>query len=797
MSDGNRATSVPIELRPFFVADVRFTGRELGWGSYGSVEETEIQGATCVVKKLHEELLPAATEAHGADIMIQTFVKECQLMSTLRHPHIVQFLGVCFPPGEWRLPALLMEKLMTDLHTFLESSKDIPLSMKRSILVDVAKGLSYLHSRSPPVIHRDLTARNVLLNSAMVAKIADLGNSRIINVGLDQLMTMTKTPGNVCYMPPEALEEHSQYNKSIDIFSFGNLTLFTLTEAFPKVKNATFVHPTTRRLTARSEIERRSKSMDQILQAFGSSNPLVQLAQCCLQDDPQNRPSIAAVLQHLERSSLVPYRSWDANKLEMVKDIVTNESLNAALQQQALHSGAGQKSSERERTLELQLQEAERQTQVEYTKRRESEDITRQLQELADTSERREREAIASAQHLARESQRSVRVATIRAQQFETQALDTQRSLKDATMRAQQFERQALEAQRSLEESTMRAQQFERQALDTQRSLEEATMRAQQFERQALEAQRSLEEATARAQQYQSQAQEAERSLDTARMVLRGQQFHRNGEEAAAELRLDAQWVVKPSEIELTGTEIGRGAWGKFEVVNFRGTRVAAKSLHEVIMSEQAVRLFRQQMKIASSIRHPNLVQFIGASVERKCFILFELMSTNLRETIVRRGISFNHIDSISLDVAKALNYLHQLQPDPIIHRDLSSTDVLLDPAPNNTWKTKVSGYGTMVFLSQVKRGEVHPGIPVYAAPEAGNPAQHSPGMDVYSFGILLLEMCTGEFPYPSKRDDQIRSIPEHGTRCLIQRCIRGREELRPSAGDLIAELRSRSTGLA
>ena len=160
------------ELQPFVVADVRLTGRVLGEGSYGSVEEAEIPGATCVVKKLHEALLPPPTEAHGADRMAATFVAECRLMSTVRHPHIVQFLGVCLLPGS-RLPALIMEKLLIDLHNLLENNSAIPLSMKHSILLGVSKGLT------------------VLLNSAMVAKIADLGNSRIINVRPSQLMTMT------------------------------------------------------------------------------------------------------------------------------------------------------------------------------------------------------------------------------------------------------------------------------------------------------------------------------------------------------------------------------------------------------------------------------------------------------------------------------------------------------------------------------------------------------------------------------------------------------------------------------
>ena len=188
--------------------------------------------------------------------MISKFASECRLMSTLRHPHIVQFLGVCYLPGS-KLPSLVMERLETNLHELLETTPNLPLTIKQSILLDVARGLLYLHSQSPPIIHRDLTARNVLLNSAMVAKIADLGVARIVDLQPDQLATMTQGPGNIVYMPPEAMGEHTQYNSSLDVFSFGNLALFTLTQEFigPKLKAATYTDPNTRKINAYSEIE--------------------------------------------------------------------------------------------------------------------------------------------------------------------------------------------------------------------------------------------------------------------------------------------------------------------------------------------------------------------------------------------------------------------------------------------------------------------------------------------------------------------------------------------------------------
>ena len=188
------------QLQRFLLRNVRPTGRQFGVGSYGSVEELEIDGLLCAGKKLHAILVEAGND--GAQNIAEKFVEECTLISDLRHPHIVQFLGICSLPGS-ELPILVMESMPLCLDGLLENTGDIPLAVKRSILCDVARGLTYLHSKTPPIIHRDLTAKNVLLNSAMVAKIADLGVARILNLGPGQMAaTMTQVRGTVLKNAP-------------------------------------------------------------------------------------------------------------------------------------------------------------------------------------------------------------------------------------------------------------------------------------------------------------------------------------------------------------------------------------------------------------------------------------------------------------------------------------------------------------------------------------------------------------------------------------------------------------------
>ena len=204
---------------------------QLGVGSYGRVVELDIHGTICAGKMMHEVLV---AQGRDSDKIAQKYVEECKLMSDIRHPNVVQFLGLCFLPGESSLPVLVLELLLTSFDDLLEKKPKkenrIPLCIKRSILADVAKGLIYLHNHDPPVIHRDLSARNVLLNSSMQAKISDLGNARIIDLRIAQ-KSMTRMPGAPTYMPPEASEGKPEgYGPQLDSFSFGHLTLFAVTQ---------------------------------------------------------------------------------------------------------------------------------------------------------------------------------------------------------------------------------------------------------------------------------------------------------------------------------------------------------------------------------------------------------------------------------------------------------------------------------------------------------------------------------------------------------------------------------------
>ena len=283
----------------------------------------------------------------------------------------------------------------------------------------------------------------------------------------------------------------------------------------------------------------------------------------------------------------------------------------------------------------------------------------------------------------------------------------------------------------------------------------------------------------------QRQLKEAELKCQDLKKKLDERDEQNTSEEAR-------QWSVQSSEIHMTGKILGGGDWGeayKVQVAKFRGVEVAAKVLcggHQKSYYRDA---FIREMNMASRVRHPNIVQFIGASMDEKMMILMECMQTSLLQHIDKNTYipSSTFCVCISLDVAKALNYLHLMQPYPIIHRDISSANVLLDPLPNQRWRAKLSDYGT-VNLQNLLKTE-NPGNFYYSAPEARTPSRQSTKMDIFSYGVLLIEMCTGKLPSVSRRSVMINSIAEKKWVDMIQECIHEDPKNRLVASQLIARL--------
>ena len=194
-------------------------------------------------------------------------------------------------------------------------------------------------------------------------------------------------------------------------------------------------------------------------------------------------------------------------------------------------------------------------------------------------------------------------------------------------------------------------------------------------------------------------------------------------------------WVISRDEVRISGRCLGTGSWGAVFEGTFRGTPVAVKQIHELIVSPYNRRLFEREMNMASRCRHPCLLQFIGATNDDTSpLFVTELMETSLRAVLRVRSLTSREILVISTDVARALNYLHLNRPIPIIHRDISSANVLLR-RQGETWRGKVSDYGTANFVRQEMTAA--PGAPPYSAPEASTSMQ-SPkvGFLVCSDGI-------------------------------------------------------------
>ncbi|OQS02299.1 kinase, partial [Thraustotheca clavata] len=264
---------------------VRVGSNPIASGGFGDVWEGRYAGNHIAIKRMKSSTIE----------QIVKFINEISLISKLQSPYIVEFIGV-----SWRRPNELdcVFEFMNlgNLRNYLatSSTEDFGWDDKLISIIFIAEGLAYLHTYSPPIIHRDLKSLNVLLDSQKGTKLSDFGEAKELSDD-----TITKGVGTYLWMAPEVIEGH-EYTQAADIFSFGIILSEYCTHELPYYdvqKNGGRANPFNIAREVCQGILRPS------YKGPGVPEWLPDLAIQCIAIDPSTRPTSLALTDRLTKLS--------------------------------------------------------------------------------------------------------------------------------------------------------------------------------------------------------------------------------------------------------------------------------------------------------------------------------------------------------------------------------------------------------------------------------------------------------------------------------------------------------------
>ena len=307
-------------VHPYLLQYVEETDRDLGRGTYADVVEVKLMGLSCAAKKFH-----FAREEHANSsvrkITLQMEQECLSVLAKLRHPNILQFIGVYFETSQ-SVPVLVHELLPLTLAQCFDQYGLLPDSVNYSVLKDVAAALCYMHSQCPPIIHRALSANNVLIGKDMSAKLADVGLAKFQR-SLTQENSLhedaTVYDSSRYYLPPEF---SSLMDTKGDIFSYGILMLHVLSGRLP-VPNC-IINTTGSCSVTEADLRQ------EYLSELGDKHPLIDLILQCIDGSPSSRPRIVSILQKVSQLAS-KFQPLYANSLEMLHKIENDEEEQSVL----------------------------------------------------------------------------------------------------------------------------------------------------------------------------------------------------------------------------------------------------------------------------------------------------------------------------------------------------------------------------------------------------------------------------------------------------------------------------------
>ncbi|XP_041025814.1 integrin-linked protein kinase 1 isoform X1 [Juglans microcarpa x Juglans regia] len=266
------------------------------------------------------------------------------------------------------------------------------------------------------------------------------------------------------------------------------------------------------------------------------------------------------------------------------------------------------------------------------------------------------------------------------------------------------------------------------------------------------------------------------------------------------------EYEINTNELDFTNSvEITKGT---FHIASWRGIQVAVKKLgEEVITDEDKVRAFRDELALLQKIRHPNVVQFLGAVTQTSpMMIVTEYLPKGDLCAFLRKKGALKPTTAVrfALDIARGMNYLHENKPEPIIHRDLEPSNILRDDSGH----LKVADFGVskLQTVKEDKPLTCQETSCRYVAPEVFITEGYDTKVDVFSFALILQEMIEGHPPFSAKLENDVPKVYAakerppfrasaklyaHGLKELIEDCWSEKPAKRPTFRQIIRRLES------
>ncbi|KAG4937508.1 hypothetical protein JHK85_052427 [Glycine max] len=302
-SRGGGSSSLPTNLcRKFSIAEIRAATNNfdelfvVGLGGFGNVYKGYIDdGSTCVAIK---RLKPGSQQG------LNEFLNEIEMLSQLRHLHLVSLIGYCYENNEMILVYDFMDQGTLREHLYGTDNPSLSWKQRLQICIGAARGLQYLHTGAKHmIIHRDVKSTNILLDEKWVAKVSDFGLSRIGPIGSSMTHVSTQVKGSVGYLDPEYYKRQRLTEKS-DVYSFGVVLLEVLSGRQPLLrmveKQQVSLVDWAKHLYQKGSLgaivdaKLKGQIATQCLNRFG------EVALSCLHEDGTQRPSMNDVVGVLE-----------------------------------------------------------------------------------------------------------------------------------------------------------------------------------------------------------------------------------------------------------------------------------------------------------------------------------------------------------------------------------------------------------------------------------------------------------------------------------------------------------------